>query len=336
MKLYILLVIFAFSSTLACKSKSSRKASKGEDANSEEIDADARPLIAETEFVISDISSSPLEGTTKRAEGGTEASGTVSGTWDKSMNPIYITSDVLVGPDKILIIKAGVSIIFTGKYRISIEGGQLKVDGTAAEKVTFVAENKTEGWAGIRICPDPECRQEELKGKIEIRHAIFQGARKDNMDPNDATWRRGGAIYLRGTATSLIEDSDFKDNYAQERGGAVELIADNRNLIFRRNTFTGNKNDAGSNGGGGALHITHGRNITIENCTFTGNESKGQGGAIYMLDSAGIVLKGNTFTSNVSAKIGGAIRCDGHASMISVDASNVMKSNVPNDFSCEP
>lgn len=298
----------------------------------------AVPVVPENEFVIEEpAADAPLEGLIrKRPEGGIEVGGSVAGTWDKNLSPVYVMSDLTLGPDKTLVIKAGVSVVFQGKYRLSVEGGQLKIIGSVRENVVFRAENKAQGWSGIRLCPNEDCQQEEPRGRLEVRFASFEDARKDNPDPNDNTWRRGGVFYIRGLMTAVIEDSLLRNNLALERGGAVEIIADNRNVIFRRNTLQGNSNEGLAGGGGGALLITHGRLLTIESNMFIGNKSKGEGGALYLLDSSGIYLRNNVFRDNVATGTAGAIRCDGHAGLINIEASNTMSGNVPNDITCDP
>ncbi|MCX6127781.1 MAG: right-handed parallel beta-helix repeat-containing protein [Proteobacteria bacterium] len=293
-----------------------------------------RPTVPDEAFIIPEVSDDAIpEGLgAKRSDGGYEVSGSVSGLWSKNYSPISVVGDLNLSSGKTLVIAAGVEVIFRGKYRLSIEGGSLKINGSASEKVHFSAENPELGWAGIRICPDANCQSEENQGRLEVRHAIFEYAQKDNMDPNDNTWRRGGVFYVRGTLTAMIEDSIFQKNYAQERGGAMEIIANNPNVIVRRNLFWDNRNESG----GGALHITHGRTLTIEDNTFTGNQSKAEGGAIYLLDSAAIVFRNNRFRENTSGLQGGAIYCDGHADSIRIDASNAMLANHPSDSTCDP
>lgn len=297
----------------------------------------AVPSIPENEFVIDEPATEiPLEGVVKRRpEGGIEVAGGVGGVWDKSVSPVYVMTDLTLGADKVLVIKEGVQVIFTGKYRLSVEGGQLKINGSVRENVVFRSENKEQPWAGIRLCPNEDCQQEEPRGRLEVRYASFENARKDNPDPNDNTWRRGGVFYIRGLVTAIVEDSLLRDNSALERGGAVEIIADNRNVIFRRNTLQNNSTDGASNGGGGALLVTHGRLLTLDSNMFIGNTSKGEGGALYLLDSSGIYLKNNVFRDNVANGPGGAIRCDGHAALISIDASNTMSGNTPNNVVCD-
>ncbi len=297
-----------------------------------------RPTVSEETFKIPDppASTMPEGSSPRRADGSIEVSGAVSGVWDSSLAKVYVVGDLTLGAGKTLVVKSGVNVVFRGKYRLSIEGGSLKVEGSPSQRVLFTAENTETGWAGIRMCPDPNCQSEENVGRLEVRFADFEWARKDNMDVNDNTWRRGGVLYVRSTVTAIIEDSRFRNNYAQERGGALEIIANNPNVIFRRNLLQDNSNDGGGSGGGGALHITHGRNLTIEGNQFVGNSSKVDGGAVFLLDSASIALRNNRFQGNSAVTSGGAIRCDGHAGSISIDASNTMSSNSPNDTTCDP
>ncbi len=329
----------------ACKSKYLNFRSKAEPEKAADAVASTSPspsapdlpmpTVTEETFKIPDPPKDAVqEGVKTRIPGGgIEVSGAVSGIWDASMSPVYVVGDLTLGAGKTLVVSSGVDVIFRGKYRLSIEGGSLKIDGKANEKVRFVAENIETGWAGIRMCPDPNCQSDAIVGRLEVRFAVFENSRKDDLNVNDNTWRRGGVFYIRGTVTAIIEDSSFLKNYSLERGGALEIIADNPNVIFRRNLLQDNRNDGA---GGGALLITHGRSITIEGNSFIGNQSKTEGGAIYLLDSAGIAFRNNTFRENIAGESGGAIRCDGHGETNRIDTSNLMMGNVPNDVRCDP
>jgi hypothetical protein len=274
----------------------------------------------------------PLEGTVvRRPTGGIDISGAIAGVWDKKVSPVYVIGDITLKSGKTLVVKEGVQVLFDPNARFYVEGAQLKIVGTPAEPVRFTSLTPEQSWQGIRVCSATACDTEEVKGKIEIRHAIFERARKADTNPNDVTWRRGGVFNIRMTETVIIEDTLFQNNFGLERGGAIEIIAENPNIIFRRNTLRDNSNE----GGGGALQITHGRNLKLEQNSFINNTTKAEGGGIAFIDSAAILLSNNTFENNRSEQPGAAISCDGHGATIAIDSSNIFKGNVPNDVLCK-
>jgi predicted outer membrane repeat protein len=291
------------------------------------------PLVPEESFIIPDPAPDiPLEGNVvPRPGGGIEISGAIAGIWDRKVQPIYVVGDITLKTDKTLVVKEGVEVHFDPSARFYVEGAQLKITGTATEPVLFTSLSPEQTWQGIRVCSAAACDTELVKGKVEIRHAIFERARKADLNPNDVTWRRGGVFNMRMTETIIIEDTIFQNNFGQERGGAIEIIAENPNIIFRRNMLRDNSNE----GGGGALQITHGRNLKIEQNTFVNNTTKAEGAAIAFVDSGAILLVNNVFENNRAEQSGGAIHCDGHGSTISIDSSNIFKGNVPNDKLCK-
>jgi predicted outer membrane repeat protein len=291
------------------------------------------PTVADEVFQIPEPPADvALEGNIiRRASGGIDISGSISGIWDKKVQPVYVVGDIVLKSGKTLVIKEGVEVYFDPNARFYVEGAQLKVVGTPAEPVRFTSLTPEQSWQGIRVCSTNSCGTEEVKGKIEIRHAIFERARKADTSPIDVTWRRGGVFNIRMTETVIIEDSLFQNNFSLERGGVLEIIAENRNIIFRRNTLRDNANE----GGGGALQITHGRNLQLEQNIFINNSTKAEGGAIAFIDSAAILLSGNTFENNRAELTGGAISCDGHGATINIDGSNIFKGNLPNDKLCK-
>lgn len=291
------------------------------------------PTVPDESFQIPDPPADvPLEGNiTRRPNGGIDISGNISGVWDKKVQPVYVVGDITLKTGKTLVIKEGVQVYFDPNARFYVEGAQLRITGTPAEPVLFTSLAPDQTWQGIRICSASSCDSEEVRGKVEIRHAIFERARKADLNPNDVTWRRGGVFNIRATETVIIEDTIFQNNFGLERGGAIEIIAENPNIIFRRNMLRDNANE----GGGGALQITNGRNLKVEQNTFLNNTTKAEGAAIALIDSAAILLSGNVFENNRAEQPGGAIYCDGHGSTINIDGTNVFKSNVPNDKLCK-
>lgn len=273
----------------------------------------------------------PLEGVVnRRAGGGIEVAGAVSGVWDKAVGAVFVVGDITLKTGKTLIVKDGVRVQFEGDYRFYVEGAQLKIIGSAAAPVVFTSADAQRTWQGIRVCPAADCSLDQVLGKLEIRFASFERSRKADPDPNDVTWRRGGVLYIRNTETTLIEDSLFQNNSSSERAGALEIIAENPNTIFRRNTLKANSSD----GGGGALQLTNGRDLTVEGNQFLANSTKGEGGAIAFVDSAALLVRGNSFEGNRADAGGGAIACDGHGPTIQIDSDNVFRGNTPNDVVC--
>ncbi|MDQ3235063.1 MAG: right-handed parallel beta-helix repeat-containing protein, partial [Pseudobdellovibrionaceae bacterium] len=291
------------------------------------------PTVPEEVFQIPEPAADvPLEGTVvRRPQGGIDISGNIAGIWDKKMNPVYVVGDITLKTGKTLVVKEGVQVYFDPNARFYVEGALLKIVGTAAEPVLFTSLTPEQTWQGIRVCSAATCDSEDVKGKLEIRHAIFERARKADNNPNDVTWRRGGVFNIRMSETVIIEDTIFQNNFGLERGGAIEIIAENPNIIFRRNMLRDNSNE----GGGGALQITHGRNLKLEKNTFVNNTTKAEGAGIAFIDSAAILLSGNVFENNRAELPGGAISCDGHGQTIAIDASNIFKGNLPNDKLCK-
>ncbi len=90
--------------------------------------------------------------------------------------------------------------------------------------------------------------------------------------------RAGGAIFLGGSGTSLIEGS-FQGNTSPNQGRGAGVIA-----------------------GGGAIHIRGAQDFTIQNSSFDGNATGLWGGGALYLASTGVgILKDSTFSSNVAA-----------------------------------
>lgn len=295
--------------------------------------ATSKPTVPEDTVVIPEPPLDlPLEGViTKRSGGGIDISGNVAGIWDKTLQPIHVTGDITLKTGKTLYIKEGVQVLFDANVRFFVEGALLKIIGTKAEPVSFTSSLPDQTWGGIRVCAAESCDVENVKGRVEVRFALFEKARKADLNPNDVTWRHGGVFYLRSTESLIIEDSTFQNNFGLEKGGAVEIIAENANIIFRRNTLKDNSNE----GGGGALQITNGRNLLVEKNVFVNNSSKAEGGALALVDSAGIFLIGNSFENNRSDLAGGGIFCDGHGSSIQIDGTNIFKTNTPTDSLCK-
>jgi len=76
--------------------------------------------------------------------------GDVSGKWVKQNSPYYIDGEIKIRYGKKLIIEPGVQIIFTGHYKL-IVNGILEAKGTEKDSIYFFPSDTSVGWHGIRF-----------------------------------------------------------------------------------------------------------------------------------------------------------------------------------------
>ena len=106
---------------------------------------------------------------------------------------------------------------------------------------------------------------------------------------NTATYR-GGAIFIEAPYTSLIKNSTFTGNSANE-GGAIFGICTVIDCNFTNNSAKSK---------GGAIYGSN-----VNNCIFNGNSAV-NGGAIFVSDKNSSIINSN-FTKNTASDKGGAI-----------------------------
>lgn len=115
---------------------------------------------------------------------------------------------------------------------------------------------------------------------------------------NNYVYNEGGAVYINGQAKVLIEDSKFSKN----DGDVGAIVCGIANVTIRNTEFNENH---GSEGGA----VYAGPSTLIEDCNFTGNNA-GYGGAIFVYysgsENGNATVKNCNFLNN-SAEVGGAI-----------------------------
>ena len=158
------------------------------------------------------------------------------------------------------------------------------------------------------------------RGNINVRNCLFEY----NNATNNVLSCEGGAI--RSEKTAIINNVTFKNNYANNKGGAVyakDVTITDTPSFFEGNTakkyggaiytdkFNENvrwasfiNNDAYLKDGG-AIYINKENHVIFSNCYFERNKCGGEGGAIYF-DSrnSGVVLRYNIFIDNSAGKKG--------------------------------
>lgn len=111
--------------------------------------------------------------------------------------------------------------------------------------------------------------------------------------------KQGGALCYGQTITLNVQNSIFKDNYAQDGGGAIKARTSTMDTVTFINNYADNE--------GGAILARSG-GLDVVNGQFINNSAKVRGGAIFVHDNVSDVnvKVGSTFNNN-SAERGGAI-----------------------------
>ena len=105
------------------------------------------------------------------------------------------------------------------------------------------------------------------KGTVVIKDSLF--------DTNAAgagykARAHGGAIYVNGANSIDVDNTTFKDNFAQHNGGAIMLQTNGSDIKVSNSSFNGNS--CGNDGSALSLESTSAKHsILIEDCTFDGN-----------------------------------------------------------------
>jgi predicted outer membrane repeat protein len=124
----------------------------------------------------------------------------------------------------------------------------------------------------------------------------------------------GGAVIGYDLATLTIERSIFRENLADDFGGALRILRVG-DLEIHRSSFFGNVANGGlyaSNGNGGAADLCDVSNFTLTSSIFADNVSTRDGGAIGHFGGGcngdiEATIRGNVFRNNEAASQGGAL-----------------------------
>lgn len=170
----------------------------------------------------------------------------------------------------------------------SNKGGAIYCKGLTAVTNSIFNKNYADDYGGaIYIAAN---------NLLSIKNCQFLSNRADDFD--------GGAIYSLGRV--IIENSVFKDNFADVMGGAIYT---DMNVDLTNCTFQSNKADGKH---GGAIYSLG--YVNVSGSIFKSNKANWYGGAIYSSDSA-ITVDNSTFEDNVGSE-GGAL----HAKDVQVNS----------------
>jgi hypothetical protein len=202
-----------------------------------------------------------------------------------------------------LTIDAGITVVFTQLTSdLLITGsGQLTALGTGSNKIKFTKAPANGHWGHISF--ETPGTGDPITGTglfdyciVEYGYAATSGTTPDNA---------GGGLQVNATDV-IVDHCLFNNNYSNF-GGALTVNA-GRNTIIRNSIFKSNS----ANEAGGALLLWTSSTALVENCIFELNHSTGtsyslySGGAVWNLQNSSTIVN-CTFVENTSDHAGDAI-----------------------------
>ena len=206
--------------------------------------------------------------------------GNVNGKWLKQNSPYLIDGEIKIPRRKKLIIEPGVKVIFTGHYKL-IVNGILEAKGAKQDSIYFSPSDTSVGWHGIRFI--------EAEGVSRLEYCNLKYGRTTQPSNDDFT----DSIYM-------FCETDPECEYLNYSGGALFLYRSNpilNHCLISKNTAC--------QGGGGIMIFYH-SNPTLTNCEIK-NNSAGLGGGIYCRDYSSPNIINCSIFRNTATNNGGGI-----------------------------
>lgn len=228
--------------------------------------------------------------------------GKVSGKWLKQNSPYYIDGEIKIPRGKKLLIEAGIKVIFTGHYKL-IVNGILEAKGTKQDSIYFFPSDTSIGWHGIRFIEAEDfstldyCVLRNGKTDRVLEDGDYEKCKADpDCDENDYD---GGAILIIHSHP-IISNSLITDNQSDMQGAISIKNKSNPKIIFSRIE----KNFGGE---GGGISCQNGSNPIIKNSIIIGNIGSGLGGGIIFKDYCNPVIDSCIIKNNACNYRGGGI-----------------------------
>jgi hypothetical protein len=214
---------------------------------------------------------------------GTAVCRDVSGVWDSTGSPYYVTCDVTVPAGQTLEIRPGIQVLFTGYYKLNVFGN-LQAIGTEEDSIVFTRAFPTEEskWRGILVTGSTDTSR--------FQFCRFSYGKAGNDEPE------GGAINVV-QSNIVVSHCRFSSNHAVVAGGAIFLRQVASASIYQC-VFDGNSaEDQNGGAGAGAIECAACNNTRIEGCLFFSNSTATCGGAI-VTDACSPVISHCSFIAN--------------------------------------
>jgi len=250
----------------------------------------------------------------------TYVSGAVSGVWDSTGSPYYVTDSICVPSGDSLRIGPGVEVIFQGHYKFCVDSAAvLKAIGTAEDSIIFTAEDTANWWQGLKFwksstdCELSHCRisRSDLagilvkEGRVEILHSRVSGNK----------WIRGGGVNVENSVLRIehcaINDNSTQGSYGSGIGGGI--YAANSEIEINCSVLNENRVGSRETGKGGCVYADNCQ-ISFLSCEFKSNLAKGSdascegsnggdacGGCLYLTGNTDVTIKNSHFIDNIAS-----------------------------------
>jgi autonomous glycyl radical cofactor GrcA len=221
--------------------------------------------------------------------------GPVSGTWARTDSPYAVTGDIYVPMRQSLSIEPGVRVEFAGHFGLTVGyRATLEAVGTPDENIVFTAQDKTEGWFGIRFVNSAD--------DDTLQYCAIQYARKRRTEG-------GGYLNLMGGGILCCGSDEAAPGYFVHSSPLIDhcLIARNEGEY------------------GGGVMVADYSNPWIMNCTIVDNTTNSYGGGIFIYGAAGLIV--NNVVAHNYGNVSGGITVWRSAPTIS---NNTIVRNRPN------
>jgi len=260
----------------------------------------------------------------------TEVEGNQSGMWVADNSPYHVIGDITVPTGEVLIIEAGVEIIFQDHYRLTVLG-IINANGTENDIISFTTTNFSSGWDGVSIGKSVTGANTSADGISHFTHCKFQYGMTASNSEN---------LNINGGAVRLIESNAEFDNclfagnssfigegmggavYCKNTGSQAEVLTKFTNCQFLNNVGYSE---------GGAVKLTDDQNTQFINCEFQNNRTNYGGGAIMFYSVIGTRVTNSLFIENQTVyDSGGAFKTLGVGNEIFFENCTMVGNNADN------
>jgi predicted outer membrane repeat protein len=252
------------------------------------------------------------------------STGNVSGKWIKQSSPYNIDGEIKIPRGKKLIIEPGVKVIFTGHYKL-IVNGILEAKGTEQDSIYFFTSDTSVGWHGIRFIEAEDFSILEycvLKyGKTSTPEELKSINKKNPFEELSGKLDGDGGAISINKSNPLINHCLISNNVATFSGGGIAV----KNYSNPEILYCQIMNNTALLWSGGGIYCFDNSNPLIIRCQIKNNSTGTDGGGIYCSNRSNPIIRNCIITENYSDDLGGGVTSLGYCSPV-ID-SCIIKNN---------